>query len=216
MARYYPILLALHMKRALVVGGGPVGERKVHGLLDAGSTVRAVSLTWTEGLQELAQSGRIEAITAPYCAEHLCGVALAFAATNDRAINARVAADARSLGIPVNVADSPEESDFITPSVLRRGDLCISISTGGNHPLLAARIRDELEVRFGPEYAGYMELLGKMREYTMQETIPAERRRQALALLLRYETELRALLREGRVEEAYRRAQALILAALSE
>ncbi|MCS6777833.1 MAG: bifunctional precorrin-2 dehydrogenase/sirohydrochlorin ferrochelatase [Chloroherpetonaceae bacterium] len=216
MARYYPILLTLHTKRALVVGGGPVGERKVHGLLDAGGIVRAVSLTWTEGLQDLAQSGRIEAITAPYCAEHLRGIALAFAATDDRAVNAQVAADARSLGIPVNVADSPEESDFITPSVLRRGDLCISISTGGNHPLLAARIRDELEARFGPEYAEYIELLGKMREYTLQEIALPERRRQAMASLLLHETELRALLREGRLEDAYRRAQTLILAALSE
>jgi precorrin-2 dehydrogenase / sirohydrochlorin ferrochelatase len=210
MSRYYPVYLALTGKRCLVVGGGKVAERKTLGLLDAGAQVRVVSLSFTPGLQSLAKTSRIEAITAPYAPSHLEGAKLVFAATDSRDVNGRVTADAAERGIPANVADAPEESDFITPSVVRRGDLCISVSTGGNQPMLAARICDELEARYGPEYAQYVELLGRIRDYLKENTDDYAVRQQTMARLLEHDAELRELLRGGDPEAAQQRAWSLI------
>ncbi|HZP80830.1 MAG TPA: bifunctional precorrin-2 dehydrogenase/sirohydrochlorin ferrochelatase [Chthonomonadaceae bacterium] len=214
MPRYYPIQLNLEDQTCLVVGGGAVAARKVGGLLEAGARVRVVSLRLTPELQAKAEAGEIEARIASYAPEHLDGVVLAFAATDDRRVNAQVAADAGARGIPVNVADSPEESRFLVPSVVRRGELCLSVSTGGHSPMLAARLCDELEARFGPEYADFVELLGQMRSYIKERTEDVSRRRAALARLVAAEAELLAALRAGPPEAARARAAALIEEAL--
>lgn len=210
MPRYYPIQLNLEAQTCLVVGGGAVAARKVAGLLEAGARVRVVSPRLAPELQARAEAGEIEARWAAYAPEHLNGVVLAFAATEDRSVNAQVAADAGARGIPVNVADSPEESGFLVPSVVRRGALCLSVSTGGNSPMLAARLCDELEARFGPEYGDFVELLGQMRSYIKERTRDVSRRRAAFARLLDSETELRAALRAGPPEAARVLAEALV------
>lgn len=210
MSRYYPIYYSLAGKRCLVVGGGPVAERKTLGLLEAEARVRLVSLTWTPEIEALAAAERIEAIPARYEAKYLDGVVLAFAATNVREVNAQVASDASERGIPVNVADAPEEGDFIVPSVVRRGELCLSISTGGNQPMLAARLAAEMEARFSPEYEEFVELLGQMRD-SLKETLPdASQRRKAMSALLEKETELRAYLKAGEREAAETLAKRIV------
>jgi precorrin-2 dehydrogenase / sirohydrochlorin ferrochelatase len=207
MSRYYPIYMSLAGRVCLVVGGGSVAERKVQGLLEAGARVHVVSPEVTPTLRQLGAAGEIEIVLGRYEAHCLAEAALAFAATNVREVNAQVASDARARGIPVNVADAPEEGDFIVPSVVRRGDFCLSISTGGNHPLLAARLGAEMEARFGPEYGEFVELLGQMRDYIKEKTPSLPLRREALARLLEYEEELRALLRENKSEQALERAK---------
>jgi siroheme synthase-like protein len=214
MPRYYPIQLNLEDRTCLVVGGGAVAARKVGGLLEAGARVRVVSPRLAPELQARAEAGEIEARLADYAPEHLDGVVLAFAATDDRSVNAQVAADAEARGIPVNVADSPEESRFLVPSVVRRGALCLSVSTGGNSPMLAARLCDELEARFGPEYGDFVELLGQMRSYIKERTRDVSRRRAAFARLLDAEAELRVALRAGPPEAARTLAEALVAEAL--
>src|SRR5579871_907816 len=163
MARYYPLTLEIAGETCVVVGGGMVAERKVSGLLEAGARVRVVSPQLTPALQALAAAAQIEAQRAPYDPSCLTDALLVFAATDDRAVNAQVAADARARALLVNVADAPEEGRFIVPSVVRRGEFCLSISTGGANPMLAARLSEEMEQRFGPEYGAFVELLGQMR-----------------------------------------------------
>ncbi len=210
MNTFYPIYLNLVKRLCVVVGGGSVAERKVSGLLQAGAQVRVVSLEATPELRLRADSGEIELILSEYEAKHLEGAALIFAATDRREVNARVAADAARRSVFINVADAPESCDFIVPAVVRRGDLCVSISTGGNQPLLAARLAEEMETRFGPEYAAYVDLLGRMRaEIKMQTNDPALRRA-ALKALLAHEADLLSWLASGEPEAAYTMAQDII------
>ena len=122
----------------MVVGGGPVAVRKVQGLLEAGAQVTVVA---PEPLAGLAIRQQVR----KYQPGDLKGAVLAFTATNDRAVNAQVAAEAKRRRIPVNVADQPEEGDFIVPARLRRGRIQIAVSTGGESPRLAKQLRQKLE-----------------------------------------------------------------------
>ena len=111
---------------------------------------------------ELA-SAAVEVRRRPYREGDLEGAFLAFAATDRREVNAAVAWEAQERGIPVNVADEPSEGDFVLPSTLRRGQLQVTVSTGGASPTLAQRIRLELEDIFGYEWAGVIEALHRAR-----------------------------------------------------
>lgn len=143
MKTVYPIYLHQNSSlSAVVVGGGPVGQRKVTGLLSAGARVRLVSPTATPHLQDLAAAGRIEWLPRPYQTGDLDGALLAFAATNQRPVNAQVALDARNARILCNVADAPDEGDFHVPAIHRQGDLTIAVGTGGHSPTHARRVRD--------------------------------------------------------------------------
>lgn len=100
----------------------------------------------------------------PYSPGDLAGCALAFAATDRREVNAAVAREANENGIPVNVADRPAEGDFALPSVLKRGELQVAVSTGGASPTLARKIRDALEPSFAAEWAGVVERFRSARD----------------------------------------------------
>jgi cobalt-precorrin 5A hydrolase / precorrin-3B C17-methyltransferase len=112
------------------------------GLLAAGAQVRLVSPTATPHLQELATAGQIDWFPRPYQTGDLAGTLLAFAATNQRTVNAQVATDARSAHILCNVADAPDEGNFHVPAVHRQDDLVIAVGTGGRSPTRARRVRD--------------------------------------------------------------------------
>ncbi|HZT43851.1 MAG TPA: bifunctional precorrin-2 dehydrogenase/sirohydrochlorin ferrochelatase [Chthonomonadaceae bacterium] len=216
MPRTYPIHLTIEGKLCVVVGGGAVAERKVSGLLAAGARVRLVSPELTPELQTRANAGEIEEVTAAYESTYLADAFLVFAATGDRAVNARIAADAMERGIPVNVVDTntPQAGGFVVPAVVRRGELCLSVSTGGATPMLAAQIRQELEQHYGPEYEELTALLGRMRAYVQETAGGPARSRAALESLIAAEAEMRELLRAGQPEAAEERARSLVNAAL--
>lgn len=214
MPRYYPIYLDLSDRLCLVVGGGTVAERRVGGLQEAGAAVRVISPTLTPPLQAQAEHGTLQYRPGPYEPSALVGVVLVVAATDSKQVNARVIADARAARIPVNAADAPEDGDYIVPSVVRRGELCVSISTGGANPMLAARLAAEMETRFGPEYGAYVELLGQMRVYIKSKTDAAVLRRRTLADLLAAEPLLLEPLKIGDREAAHVIATEIVDAAL--
>ena len=216
MSRTYPIHLYIEGKLCVVVGGGAVAERKVSGLLAAGARVRLISLEFTPALQARVEAGEIEAVPAAYESTYLAGAFLVFAATDDRAVNARVAADANERGLPVNVVDTniPQSGGFVGPAVVRRGELCLSVSTGGATPMLAAHIRKELEQRYGPEYGELTALLGRMRDDVLNIADDPVRTRVALECLIAAEAELREMLRAGQRETAEARARSLVSMAL--
>jgi precorrin-2 dehydrogenase/sirohydrochlorin ferrochelatase len=194
MPTYYPLHLDLTGRRCLVVGGGPVAERKVAGLLVAGAWVRVLSPAVTPELRRLAEEGQIDLHLQPYDSSLLEGIALAFAATDNAEVNAQIAADAARLNVWVNRADAFEAGDFIVPAVLRRGELCLSLSTGGNHPLLTTRLIAELGTRFGPDYGDYVALLGWMRAEIKARFASPMDRKAAMQALLDAEPTLRRLL----------------------
>jgi precorrin-2 dehydrogenase/sirohydrochlorin ferrochelatase len=206
MPRYYPAFLDLRGKLAVVVGGGEVAERKVELLLSCGARVRVVSPQVTPALSRLGRS--IEIIPRSYQAGDLEGAVLVFAATDDPAINAAVAREARQRSTLVNVADAPDFCDFIVPSLISRGDLQIAISTGGASPALARRLRRELEEVIGPEYEELVALLESVRERVLREVADPARRRAIFDRLVN--GDLLDLLRRGDRDAVKARAEALI------
>lgn len=144
-AAVYPITLTgLRGARCVVVGGGPVAARKVAGLLAAGAAVRIISPALTAELRALADAGKLEWDPRPFAAGDLAGARLAFAATNQRAVNASVAQEATRFNILCNVADAPAEGDFHVPAVHRAPGATIAVSTHGTDPSGARRLRDHL------------------------------------------------------------------------
>ena len=170
----YPIVLNLSGRRALVVGGGEVALRKARALADAGAHVRVVAPKLAPGF---AEDGRFECVAARYEKQHLEGALVAVAATDDEAVNCRVAEDARAADVLVNVVDRPELCDFIVPAQVRRGDLLIAVSTGGAAPALAKRLRERLEKEFGPEYETYLAVLREVREDLKKRNVAPDLRR---------------------------------------
>jgi precorrin-2 dehydrogenase/sirohydrochlorin ferrochelatase len=163
MGRYYPVMLDLAGADCLVVGGGRVAERKVESLVEVGAHVTVVAPRVTDALAGLAKSGRIQHIRWAYAAGEVSAYRMVICATDDARLNAEVAGEARRSGLLVNVVDCAPESNFIVPAVLRRGDLVISVSTGGASPAQARRIREGLEQEFGPEWGPYLGLLEELR-----------------------------------------------------
>ncbi len=157
----YPVSLNLQDRLCVVVGGGPVGLRKVRGLLAAGARVRLVApeTSPTETLPP-----EVELLRRPFAAADLGGALLAFAATDDPAVNAAVASEARRQGVMVNRADLHGGGDFALPALLRRGALTVGISTGGQSPALAAAARDLLAGALGPEWATVVEIAAALRQ----------------------------------------------------
>lgn len=142
----YPIFLTgLADKLAIVVGGGPVGERKVAGLLAAQARVRLISPVATPVLTAWAQAGQLEWWPRPYQPGDLVGALLVFAATNVRTVNAQVAREAASLGLLCNVADAPAEGNFHVPALYRHADVVVAIgSRHGKNPKRIKQLRDQI------------------------------------------------------------------------
>ena len=171
----YPIILTVRGRRALVVGGGPVAERKVRGLLDAGADVTVVSPRVSAELAHWAGARRIHWIERRFAAGDAAGSLLVFAATDDAAVNAEVAADARAQGALFNDAGDAERGDFTTPAVHRAGPLTVTVDSSGLSPSFTKRIRDELAVQFDSRYARAAATLATLRE-RVAAVVPLEQR----------------------------------------
>jgi len=163
MKRYYPVYLDIEGRKCVVVGGGTVAARKAKSLTDAGAEVKLVSPKFCRPLLDQAKKGRVRLSRKRFEARDLDGAFLAIACSNDRKVNDRVHEAAKRRGALVNVVDSPEQCDFIVPSVVSRGALTIAISTSAVSPALARRIREELEKRYGSNYATFLALMEKSR-----------------------------------------------------
>jgi cobalt-precorrin 5A hydrolase/precorrin-3B C17-methyltransferase len=143
--KVYPITLtALKKALVVVVGGGRVGERKIEGLLAVGVNVRLISPQATSRLRALAEAGKIEWLQRVYQNGDLAGARLAFAATDQRDVNARVASEAKGLNLLHNIVDKPDEGNFHLPAVYRDENLVVTVSTAGVDPGQARLIRDNI------------------------------------------------------------------------
>ncbi len=196
----YPIHLHMRSRRCLVVGGGPVAERKAAGLGQAGGSVVVVSPQVVPMLQARAQAGEIEWLQESYEERHLDGVFLVFACTDNRAVNASVMRDAQARGLLTLVADDPESGDFVSPTVMRRGGLLLTASTQGNSPTLTAVIRERLEAEFGPEWAELTALIGDARGLLQSNRDDASRKAAVRRVL--DDAQVHQLIQDGRQLEA--------------
>jgi siroheme synthase-like protein len=179
---YYPVFLEMKDRSCVVVGGGPVAERKVEGLLASGARVTVISPELTPGLAALREEGRVHHVARCYREGDLEGYDVAVVGTDDGAVNADVAREGRRRRVWVNAVDDPVNCDFILPSVIRRGDVIIAASTGGASPALARRLREELEAFLSEDYAPLAELLQEVRQDLRSRgiTVDAETWRKAI------------------------------------
>jgi len=175
MSKTYPISLLITGKPVLVVGGGVVAARKVKGLTESGAQITVVSPEVCEELDQLIKQGACRWLERNYETADLEGMELVFACTNDEALNVRISAEAGVRRILVNVADRPELCTFFLPSVLRRGDLSIAVSTDGCSPLTARLIRESLESHVDDAMGAFLEVLHSWRPQ-VQEKLPPEKR----------------------------------------
>lgn len=164
---YYPIMLDINEKQVCIVGGGKVAYRKACGLLKYGARVKVISPSYYEGFRSLGN--RIEAVSDTYKSEHVDNAFMVIAATSSRDVNSEVSAFCRERGILCNVIDDREESSFILPSNVKRGDLIISVSTSGKSPSLSKKIKEDIEELYGEEYEEIVKLLGEIREIVMKK-----------------------------------------------
>src|SRR5579859_4485088 len=174
------MFLKMAGRQCLVVGAGKVGEPKIAGLLETGALIRVVSLDATAAVREWAREGKIELELRAFLAEDLDGAFLAVVATNSRSLNERVYREAQVRRVLCNVVDVPDLCDFFYPSVVRRGDLQIAVSTAGQSPSLAQKIRQQLEKQFGPAYAAWVAELGETRKLILASDLDKERKLELL------------------------------------
>jgi precorrin-2 dehydrogenase/sirohydrochlorin ferrochelatase len=205
----YPIILVdLANTPCVVVGGGEVAARKVAALRQAGARPVVISPVIGESLRGQVEVGEIDALEREYRPGDLAGVRLVIAATDDPGTNEAVWREALAAGCLVNVVDDPARCNFYVPATVRRGALTLGISTGGNSPLLARRIRQALEAQFGPAYETYVDLLGDLRPVVQEQIADPARRKQLWAALL--DSNILDLLQNGDARAAWQYAEEII------
>jgi len=184
MSRFYPILVDLQGKKALVVGGGKVAQRKIENVLEYGASVHVVARELTGELEHLHRERRIQFLGREFSEAHLEGAFLVIAATDDASLNRRVSQAAQQRGLLVNAVDQPADCNFIVPSVLSRGNLLIAVSTSGKSPAFARKVRVELEQHFGEEYGFFLNLMGNLRKEILPLGLSQEENKRAFEELV--------------------------------
>jgi siroheme synthase-like protein len=200
----YPLFLDLENRGALVVGGGSVAVRKVESLMRSGARVTVVAPECADEIEQWGRDGAIELRRKHYDRGDLNGAVLVIAATSDAPTNARVASDCREERILVNVVDLTAMCDFIVPAVVESGSIQVAVSTGGQSPALARKLKHDLQRLVGPEYGEANDILGNLRD-AAKSALPTDAdRKQFFDRLIA--AGLVELLRENRRREAYETA----------
>ena len=160
----YPVNLLVAGRRCVVVGGGRIAARKIAALLDAGATVHVVAPDLSAEVQDWQASGAVTVDQRPFVPTDLDGAWLATSATPDPAVNQAVYDAGEARRIFVNAADDPDRCSFTLMSVVRQGDLVVTIGTGGRSPALATYLKDHVASEMGPEWGVLLDLLSEERE----------------------------------------------------
>jgi len=164
MNTYYPVYIQLREQPCVVIGGGKIAEGKVEGLLDAQAQVTVISPHLTARLHDLAETKQITYLARLYQPGDLTGAFMVICATDQTEINHEVWQEATANQQLVNVVDDTPRCNFIAPSILRKGDLTIAISTSGKAPALAVRLKERFQRELGPEYERFLALAAELRE----------------------------------------------------
>ena len=163
----YPIMIDLMGKEITVIGGGKIAYRKVNNFLKFGYEVTVVSREFIEDFKKI--ENKIKIRKDEYSEIYIKDSFIVVAATNNKKVNESIGMFCRTNNKLVNVIDDQKLSNFIVPSCVKRGDLVISISTGGKSPSLASKIRKDLEIQYDDSYEEYLILLGELREQILEK-----------------------------------------------
>ena len=176
----FPIFLKLTGRRCVVIGAGHLAESKIESLRAADAAITVIAPEASKKIQEQAAAGDIQYHSRAYRHGDLQGAFLVVAATNDPLVNRAVFAEATTTGVLCNAVDDPPFCDFYFPSVVRRGDLQVAISTAGNSPALAQQLRRELNEQLPLDLGDWLADLGQLR----REVVAAEPLNESRRLLL--------------------------------
>lgn len=174
------MFLKLSARHCLVVGAGSIAESKIASLLEAGAKILVVAPEATSQVQSWAKSKQIAWHQRPFEPGDLEGMLLVVAATSSKEVHERVFEEATKRGVLCNIVDVPPLCDFYYPAVVQRGALQIAVSTSGQSPALAQRLRRQLEEQFGPEYEEWVEQLGMARDKLKSAGLDPEERKRVL------------------------------------
>lgn len=202
----FPIFLKLAGRRCLVVGAGKVAEQKIAGLLEAGALVRVVALRASEPVRAWAIEKKIELEVRAYAPGDLAGNFLVVVAAGSPLLNEFIYREAQRQGILCNVVDVPELCDFYYPAVVQRGDLQIAISTNGQSPSLAQKLRQQLEGQFGPGYARWVKELGETRRLVLASDLDPATKSDLLHSLASAEAFEAAIEKQAKIAQARHKA----------
>lgn len=179
----YPVFLKLEGRKVLIVGGGTVAEQKIEGVLRSATDVTVIAPELTPRIAEWKQQGLVKHIPQEFGRGMAQGYFLVIAATDSAEVNHAVYTEAKSAGALCNAVDDTPYCDFYAPALVSRGEFQIAISTGGNSPALAQRVRKKLALEYGAEYESWNGWLGRMRTAFRSVLPPGERRKELLHLL---------------------------------
>jgi precorrin-2 dehydrogenase/sirohydrochlorin ferrochelatase len=180
---FFPLLLNICGRKCLVVGAGKVAAGKIDGLLNHGAKIVVIAPRAVGSIKNQAGKGLLTLHSRNFSPSDVKGALLVVAATNSSQVNGAVFRACRARGVLCNAVDDPENCDFFYPAVVRRGPLQIAISTNGQSPGLAARLRNELELQFGPEWSLWVRHTGKLRRKILAQEMSIAERRQRLRKL---------------------------------
>ncbi len=173
----FPLFLKLENRPCLVVGAGPIAESKISGLIEANATIKVVAPEATPQIRNWAAEDKIAWHQRRFEPSDLQGMFLVIASTSSKDLHEQIFGEARRGSVLCNIVDVPHLCDFYYPAVVRRGALQIAISTAGESPALAQRLRKELEVQFGPEYESWVAAIGEARAELASRNLSAEERK---------------------------------------
>jgi precorrin-2 dehydrogenase/sirohydrochlorin ferrochelatase len=176
----FPIFLKLTNRPCIVIGAGNLAESKIESILTAQGKVTVIAPDASPKIHDLAASGEITLHLRPYTSGDVKGHFLVVAATNVPAVNHAVFEEAAANHVLCNAVDDPPFCDFYFPSVVRRGDLQIAISTAGASPALAQRLRKEINAQLPLDTGDWLEDLGNLR----REVVAAEPLNESRRLIL--------------------------------
>ncbi|AKL74486.1 siroheme synthase, N-terminal domain [Actinobacteria bacterium IMCC26256] len=170
----YPVGLVVEGRRCVIVGGGRIATRRLTALLDAGADIQVIAPDASPEMASMAERGLITWHRRGFAPQDLDGVWLVLSATGNLQVDQEVARCATERRVWVASADDPSASTASIPTVLRRGDLLLTLSTGGRSPALAAWLKDRLSEEFGPEYETLLDVMAEIREEQKALGLPTE------------------------------------------
>ena len=198
---YYPIFLDIEDRDVVIIGGGPVCERKAETMMKYGARVTVVAPEFTEQIAQWAKAGALRIRKKKYDATDLEGASIVIASTDDESVNTQIASDCRKRKIPVNVVDVTHLCEFIVPAIVEQGSIQLAVSTGGKSPALARTLKEDLQKFVAPEYAEINDLLGTLRP-SAKRVLPTDtdRKRFFDGIIARGVVEM---VRQGKRPQAY-------------
>lgn len=208
---YHPMLLDLRGRRCLVVGGGPDAETSAVGLIGSEADVTIIAEALSETLGSMAELGSFRWVRRPFQPGDLGGMFLAVATDDDPTTNRQVAEEARKRGVLCTVPTDESQGDFIVPGCLQRGWLTVTFTTAGTSRALDRRVREELNMAFGVEYAEFLDMVRRL-EPEIHQTIPDPELRERVDAEM-VDSPALAFLRRGNTEAAERILRTIIATA---